>query len=489
MQKNTFKKIISLTYLLIFIFSLFIPFNKSFAEKPDPIGDNNINTTLKIYGNSFAKKGETITITASLEGTTNIIKKENSIIFSQLPTGGTLNSYTCIPKPSGFSTTNSECSVSFISSKDVFSFKIRADVLINNKKYISNELEIKSCNPPKKMTKDYIGRNVCSDPAVVVKPETKVNTDTTYTPLAPLPGLGTTGCKDAKGVVLTDPKTREIIPCIDTQPNKDTNPCPFGNYLNIMIKLIIGMAAVLAMVMITMGGVEYMSSELVSGKEAGKETIRNAIFGLLIALGAYLILNTINPQLLSACLDNLPPAEITIEESHESSALFTPISKDKLQALGITCNEKSGGKEKLIEIATSFKDKVIYNQDIRGTISNNKVYLDCSSFIIQVYKCAKLNLPGTYTGNIFNEKNKKKISSGGTKIEGGGNLEIGDLFGWKKGENKQPDGHIMMYAGSGKYIDVHGGTKARAGIGAVGLNRSIKDELIPIINYVIPVKK
>ena len=79
-----------------------------------------------------------------------------------------------------------------------------------------------------------------------------------------------------------------------------------------IIKLVLGIAAVLAMVMIVMGGIEYMTTELVSSKESGKETIRNAILGLLIALGAYLILNTINPKLLDACLDKLPEAKITI---------------------------------------------------------------------------------------------------------------------------------------------------------------------------------
>ena len=462
MQKNTFKKIISLTYLLIFIFSLFIPFNKSFAEASPIVGSLYADkTTLE---NNFTTK-----ITATIINTYS----------KQIPDGSIIKFFTSsspdvkynFGKDSILNEAAKEI-ICKIQNKYCFVF-FGASEILEKQTFKINALVYKTEDD---INKNYpLAVNITGVEVIVKNPlaiDNKVSknvaTDTTYTPLAPLPGLPGTP--------------------FDTLPS-DTNPCPFGNYLNIMIKLIIGMAAVLAMVMITMGGVEYMSSELVSGKEAGKETIRNAIFGLLIALGAYLILNTINPQLLSACLDNLPPAEITIEESHESSALFTPISKDKLQALGITCNEKSGGKEKLIEIATSFKDKVIYNQDIRGTISNNKVYLDCSSFIIQVYKCAKLNLPGTYTGNIFNEKNKKKISSGGTKIEGGGNLEIGDLFGWKKGENKQPDGHIMMYAGSGKYIDVHGGTKARAGIGAVGLNRSIKDELIPIINYVIPVKK
>lgn len=126
-----------------------------------------------------------------------------------------------------------------------------------------------------------------------------VSTDTIYTMLAPLPGLGSDG---------TD-RT------IDTAKS-DTNPCPFGKYLNILIKLFLGIAGVLAVVMIVWGGVQYMTSELISSKEEGKKSITNAIFGLLLALGAYLILNTINPDLLNVCLNNLPKAEITISPDY-----------------------------------------------------------------------------------------------------------------------------------------------------------------------------
>jgi hypothetical protein len=130
--------------------------------------------------------------------------------------------------------------------------------------------------------------NTCVTPSV--------NTKTTYTLLTPLPGMGLNGTSQT----------------IDTQKS-DTNPCPFGKYLNILIKLFLGICGVLAVVMIVMGGIEYMTSELASSKEAGKESIRNAILGLLLALGAYLILNTINPNLLNVCLNTLPVATITID--------------------------------------------------------------------------------------------------------------------------------------------------------------------------------
>lgn len=124
----------------------------------------------------------------------------------------------------------------------------------------------------------------------VLTPTSTVNTDTSYLPLAPLPGLGDQG-----------------------ERYETVGSCPFGKYLNIMIKLIIGISTVLAMVMIVLGGMEYMTSELISSKEAGKEKVRNAILGLLLALGAYLILYTINPTLLNVCLGDIPKANIFID--------------------------------------------------------------------------------------------------------------------------------------------------------------------------------
>ena len=88
--------------------------------------------------------------------------------------------------------------------------------------------------------------------------------------------------------------------------------CAFGEYLNVMIDIFIGIAAVLAMLMIVIGGIEYMTSELASSKESGKSKITQAVLGLLLVLGAWLILNTLNPKLLSLCLNNLPKGTPTV---------------------------------------------------------------------------------------------------------------------------------------------------------------------------------
>ena len=71
-----------------------------------------------------------------------------------------------------------------------------------------------------------------------------------------------------------------------------------SSYFNKIFTIAIGLAGVLAVVMLVIGGIEWMGSESVFAKTAGKEKIMSALLGLLIALGSYAILKTINPALL-----------------------------------------------------------------------------------------------------------------------------------------------------------------------------------------------
>lgn len=80
-------------------------------------------------------------------------------------------------------------------------------------------------------------------------------------------------------------------------PGKDCQTT-FGKYIPAMFRLLIGVAAALAVVRIVLGGFKYMSTDAISGKSEGKEQIWMAIQGLILVLFSWLILNTINPQLL-----------------------------------------------------------------------------------------------------------------------------------------------------------------------------------------------
>ena len=93
--------------------------------------------------------------------------------------------------------------------------------------------------------------------------------DSSYVPLAPLPGVGSGGASS------------------------------FGGYLGSLFNIGIGIAVVLAVIMLTVAGIEYMGGGAnESLKTDAKERIWSSILGLLLAIGAWLILNIINPQLL-----------------------------------------------------------------------------------------------------------------------------------------------------------------------------------------------
>jgi hypothetical protein len=105
---------------------------------------------------------------------------------------------------------------------------------------------------------------------------------TEYVELAPLPGT----CESR-----TDGNGN--VKCVT-----DTSAGNLGNYLNNIYKLAVASAGVLAVLMIVMGGFSYISTDAISNKEEGKHQIKMALGGLLVVFASYIILNTINPQLV-----------------------------------------------------------------------------------------------------------------------------------------------------------------------------------------------
>lgn len=83
-----------------------------------------------------------------------------------------------------------------------------------------------------------------------------------------------------------------------------------NNFLPNLFTFIIGLAGILSVVMITYGGFKYATTDAWQGKSEGKEIIKNAFIGLAITLGAWIILNTINPNLLNLEL-LIEPIEVT----------------------------------------------------------------------------------------------------------------------------------------------------------------------------------
>jgi len=130
-----------------------------------------------------------------------------------------------------------------------------------------------------------------------------------------------------------------------------------GVYLNFIFKFAIGLCAALAVIMLIISGVTYMGDESVFGKTAAKEKMFNAILGLIIALGAYALLNTINPALTGKSGLTIDSANVEVETQ--------PLTKNDTLIEGtkttsctdgiVTANTANGG----IPVCASLKDKIV----------------------------------------------------------------------------------------------------------------------------------
>lgn len=94
------------------------------------------------------------------------------------------------------------------------------------------------------------------------------------------------------------PETIEYTPLAPLPGTTEGGKATLQSYLPGLFKLVIGLAAVLAVGWIIWGGIEYITTDAISGKEEGKKRIQNAVIGLVIVITSYLILNTINHNLL-----------------------------------------------------------------------------------------------------------------------------------------------------------------------------------------------
>ncbi len=78
----------------------------------------------------------------------------------------------------------------------------------------------------------------------------------------------------------------------------------------------LSVAGILAFGIIVYGGVKYMASVgNPSGQSDAKEWIKAAIMGILLLAGAYMILNVINPNLVSLNLPTLDGVKPTSQSS------------------------------------------------------------------------------------------------------------------------------------------------------------------------------
>lgn len=138
-----------------------------------------------------------------------------------------------------------------------------------------------------------------------------------FVPLAPIPGL------------------------TDTNALSVANETNLASFFNNLYKYLIGIAAVLAIIMIIWGGLEISTQDSISKQGAGREKIKNAIFGLILVLSPVLVFSIINPSILNLSL-NLPALDTTTKTSVQTTVSTT--QDTTLSDTDKALRESAGGK-------------------------------------------------------------------------------------------------------------------------------------------------
>ncbi|MCC7160522.1 M15 family metallopeptidase [Candidatus Nomurabacteria bacterium] len=199
----------------------------------------------------------------------------------------------------------------------------------------------------------------CVDPASITCTSTNPNVPTGCTPATQNPPATSSTNYTFLSPLPCDVNANPKIPgCVggELATFDPTGENKLGDYLNVMIKIFIGICAVLAVIMIVVGGIEYMTSELPESKGNGKNRIMGAIFGLILALGAWTLLYTINPDLLRTDLASLKNVEVTVE-----------IEEDIIEA---TSTNPACVEADMESITLFGKSGVRVNKKVIGTLRN-----------------------------------------------------------------------------------------------------------------------
>lgn len=240
-----------------------------------------------------------------------------------------------------------------------------------------------------------------------------------------------------------------------------------GALVNALVALGIGIGGVLAVVLLMYEGYRYMRTDNSPELSTIKANSLNIVMGFLLLLCVFVILRTINPDLL-----NLTPRIETADfltggdpDTVDSTSAVTQYANFKTFAAAhdIPCTG-SGGAGQIPAIARAMQGKITYSMEKRGQACANDTFcLDCSGFVNAVYSCVGISSPGYTTSSIFSS-GATSISSKTDTVVNGKTLTSGDLLGWTKGSlsgsKQERYGHVIMYIGEGKTIESTGADKS-----------------------------
>jgi hypothetical protein len=130
----------------------------------------------------------------------------------------------------------------------------------------------------------------------------------------------------------------------------------FASLIGGSFKLLIGAGGVIAVVMIVLGALTYMFSDIVGNKKKALDRIRGAMWAVVLLVSSYLILYTINPELLTFNLNlNTPtapaqtaPTRVPVDNIAGSTKIYDGSNAyEQMMTLAAQCESQSQGQKAL----------------------------------------------------------------------------------------------------------------------------------------------
>jgi hypothetical protein len=170
------------------------------------------------------------------------------------------------------------------------------------------------------------------------------------------------------------PMTLTYTPLEPLSPNDTNGYGSIQQYLQSAFTILISLGGLFAVTMLTLSGVRYMLSESFTDKDKAKTRIIASLWGLLLLASSWLILHTINPQLLQFNLTgvgiggtgNYSPLPNT--STTGSTGGGTPLSTQQNQAVQASLNAQTGPQTAEV----LFSDVVDPNNSAAVTAINNQ---------------------------------------------------------------------------------------------------------------------
>jgi hypothetical protein len=118
----------------------------------------------------------------------------------------------------------------------------------------------------------------------------------------------------------------EPLPDLDKGANSTVSTIKFSDYVKYTFNLFVALSAAAAVFMIVLGGFQYITTDSWMGKNEGVKKVTNALLGLLLVLGSYLLLRTIDPRLVEIPSTLVKP--LKIEYKNERDRFLSKIETD-----------------------------------------------------------------------------------------------------------------------------------------------------------------